>query len=31
MILPDVLNADSEDIVETGTVKTSLAKIESTG
>lgn len=31
MILPVRLNADSEDIVETGTVKTSLAKMERTG
>jgi hypothetical protein len=31
MILPVRLNADSEDMVDTGTDKTSLAKIESTG
>jgi hypothetical protein len=31
MILLVRLNADSEEIVEIGTVKTSLAKIESTG
>jgi hypothetical protein len=30
MILPVRLNADSEDIVETGTVKISLAKMERT-
>jgi hypothetical protein len=31
MILPVVLKTDYEDTVETGTVKTSLANIESTG
>jgi hypothetical protein len=31
MILPVRLNADSEEMVETGTVKTSLAKTESAG
>jgi hypothetical protein len=31
MTLPDVLNVDSEDIVETDIVKTSLAKMESIG
>jgi hypothetical protein len=30
MILPVRLNADSEDIVETGTIKISLAKMERT-